>query len=434
MAGDHKRILLGAPGATSIQDDGARRRPRHRHLSLVICHLSFALGLWSSAAWGAAALDLACPRVGPALTPPARPALVPDTGEPRSPDLPEQAVRRLRDLEAREVQQNLLRSEAEARREAGRFIPGEGLRALDPGEANSPEGTIDTPTPAFTWIPITAATSYDVRVVRSDGWSLIETALATPFSLSRPLAFGWRYRWFYRAQNAEAGPGPWCPGGTFDLGTDRLAAPELLVPRGLLSVQETRTLVSPTPTFRWRPVPRAARYLLVLETVEGDPVHESWVDATSYVMPFGLEPGERYRWQVTPWNPVEGEGWPSADGTFETRAPPLAAPTPEQPTTTAAANPPSFGWTSVRGATLYRLILLRDEGTPVLDAWTAQAAYTPPRPLAPGAAYRWSVRAWNAREGEGPESPQTPFEIAPVQPEKENTGGNGDNPPEPKTP
>jgi hypothetical protein len=270
--------------------------------------------------------------------------------------------------------------------------------------------------------------------VRSDGWTVLETALTTFFNLSQPLSFGWRYRWFYRGQNAEAGPGPWCPGGTFDLGMDRLAAPELLVPRGLLSVQEVRSVLAPTPTFRWRPVPRAARYLLVLETVEGSPVYESWVDASSYVMPFGLDPGERYRWRVIPWNPLEGEGWPSTDGSFETPAPPLVAPTPMQPTATAAENPPSFTWTSVRGATLYRVIVAREEGTPVLDAWTAQAAYTAPRPLLPGTAYLWSVRAWNAREGEGPESAQTPFDIAAAQPEKEKAGGEGENPPEPNTP
>jgi hypothetical protein len=44
------------------------------------------------------------------------------------------------------------------------------------------------------------------------------------------------------------------------------------------------------------------------------------------------------------------------------------------------------------------------------------------------------VRAWNAREGEGPESPKTPFDIAALQPEPEDTGGEREDPPEPKTP
>ncbi len=36
--------------------------------------------------------------------------------------------------------------------------------------------------------------------------------------------------------------------------------------------------------------------------------------------------------------------------------------------------------------------------------------------------------------GEGPASPQVPFDIAAVQPEQEKAEGEGENPPEPKTP
>ena len=423
MIDDQIPMKVGALRGPSFQNGSAKR---FRHWSLVICHLSFVFPLWSERGWDAeaetrperAGQDLACPRFGPALTPPAAPSLIPDLALAERADRLQEAVRRRREREERVIQENLLRSEAEQRARAGPFAPEDRLRREDPGPANSPTGAIDTPSPAFTWIPIPRATSYTIRIERGDGWSLLEIAPVIPLTLSQPLPRGWRYRWFYRGRNEEAGAGPWCFGGAFDLGTDRLPAPELLEPKGRPPVGPTGRQLAPTPTFRWRAVPRADRYHLLVETADGGPVHEAWVESPSLVLPFGLELGERYRWRVSPWNAVEGEGWPSADEEFETAAPPLAAPTPLEPPPAPAGNPPTFAWTGVRGAVLYRLTVEREEGTLLLDTWTGETEYTPAQPLPPDAGYRWRVRGWNGMEGEGPVSPEMPLRTPAAGPDR----------------
>lgn len=386
------------------------------------------LVLWSGPAWSAeappeqerAAQDLACPRSIPELLRPASPLPFPGAAAPDLSARVEQDIRWLRERENWVIQQNLLRSEQEARRrrdegprEESRFEQERRSRREDPGSTNSPNGRIDTPFPTFIWTPVTKATGYWIRVERADGWSVLETAPAMPFRLFRSLPPGWIYRWYYRGWNEEVGGGPWCVGGVFDLGADLLRPPELLEPKGRPPVEPTGRQFSSTPTFRWTRVPRAEQYHFILEAAEGGVIHEAWVQATTLVLPFALEAGEHYRWRVSSWHRVDGEGWPSPDEEFETAAPPLAPPTPLQPTVTAPRNPPTFSWSRVPGAVLYRLTVLRGEDSVVLDDWTRDTEYTPRGPLPADTSYRWWVRPWNGKEGEGQSSPATPFRIPP---------------------
>jgi len=75
----------------------------------------------------------------------------------------------------------------------------------------------------------------------------------------------------------------------------------------------------------------------------------------------------------------------------------------------------------VRGATLYRLTVIRDEGGVALDTWTGETEFTPPRPLPADAGFRWWVRAWNGREGEGPSSLESALRTPPA-PREERAG------------
>ncbi len=388
--------------------------------------LQVVLILWTGEAWSAEApayqerafQDLACPRIGRELT---RRAPIIGAGPPDLSNRLEQDTRLLRERENRLIQENLLKSEQEERlrrerefREETRFDLEANPSREDPGATNIPTGRIYTSFPTFIWIPITKATSYWIRVERSDGWSVLETTPGTPFTLSRHLPPGWLYRWFYRGWNLEVGGGPWCFGGEFNLYADLLRPPELLEPKGRPRVAATGRQISSTPTFVWTRVPAAEQYHFSLEAADGSPVYEVWVQATTLVLPFPLEPGERYRWRVSSWNAGQGEGWSAPDEEFETAAPPLAAPTPLPPPATAAANPPTFAWNGVRGAALYRLTVIRDEGMVVLDTWTGETEYTPPRPLPADAGFRWWVRAWNGREGEGPNSSESALRTPPA--------------------
>ena len=184
------------------------------------------------------------------------------------------------------------------------------------------------------------------------------------------------------------------------------------------------TGVSTTPSFSWSAVSGAASYRIMAAVNQTDlPVGpsvnlcpgcviDSTSTATSFTPAMALARGTRYFWQVKAQGSSGQPGIWSEQRSFLTdpTLPPPALASPANGVTNVALSP-TFTWSSVSGATSYRLmaapnqaalpgdLLVNDCSGCVINSTSTTNFFTPSTALALNTVYYWQVRAEGSSGG-----------------------------------
>ena len=271
---------------------------------------------------------------------------------------------------------------------------------------------------SFSWTTVTAATEYEL-LIKGPGLLVINPVFSQVFAAGAVCTGGTcaytppgiiyingaLYQWWVRARNG-GGDGPWAT--QFVVSNPSLppsVQPAITAPAGAIS--------SATPTYIWSPAPGTTQYrvyvtrggavvtnTVVTDAAAGCPGNQTGFGSCSSAAPVPLLNGV-HEVRVRAGNAF-GEGlWsPASSFTVSTpTAPPSGSPTAISPTGTISALSPTFTWTSVIGATDYRLYVKRG-GTVVVDQVVAAAtagcagggncSIASPAPLVNGA-HSWKV-------------------------------------------
>jgi hypothetical protein len=192
--------------------------------------------------------------------------------------------------------------------------------------------------------------------------------------------------------NVPQGPQPYAlvASGAIRTG-ETLATPTLLAPSDGSSTCET------TPAFSWSSVTDATAYRIQLDDDcgFGSPEIDQVASETTYTPETALSAGA-YCWRVLASNAFKDSNWTAPWAVTLLSLP--SPPTPLSPADSSHGNDrtPAFSWSSVSGATTYRIQV--DDGpafsSSVLDERLLATTYTPTSDLTPGA-YHWRVLAAN---------------------------------------
>jgi ELWxxDGT repeat protein len=151
------------------------------------------------------------------------------------------------------------------------------------------------------------------------------------------------------------------------------------------------------PTFGWGTVDGAERYRIQVDDDAdfSSPAFTKQTSETDYTPDAGLSPGTYY-WRVRAINDCDRGPWSSKWQLVILSAPPkpeLSAPADGGST---CESKPAFDWSSVSGATTYRIQVDDDESfaSPVIDEQISRSRYTPGADLSQGT-FHWRVQALN---------------------------------------
>lgn len=292
----------------------------------------------------------------------------------------------------------------------------------------TPSGTVQVPSPVYTWQPVTGATSYEllvdtspwntaVRKVTQNHPASVCNGATCSVNADVNLPVG-NYDWYVSA-TGPTGKGPY--GGPRGF-TVQIAMPTHTSPNAAVSV--------PTPTYTWTAAPNVTQYQLVVDrTPVGQTatrVHQSWHTTAAScsgpscsATPATALPIGRYTWFLKSYNASGESDW-TGGMIFTVEGPP--APVTLGPTGTLNTPFPTFTWQPVASATQYRVIVDTNPGLPdtpagFLRQWfnaatacsggTCTATPTTAFPVMP---YRWWISAKNDA-GEGNWSSEKHFTV-----------------------
>ncbi len=247
--------------------------------------------------------------------------------------------------------------------------------------------------PTFQWSAVSGATSYQLQVSLSPDFSstVIDQSgiTSTSYTPSSSLSNN-TYHWRIRASNA-GGTGNWTTAWSFTISPPGVPT--------LISPANGATGVANPPTFQWSAVTGAMSYQLQVSLVSdfsSTIVDQNGITSTSYT-PSALS-NNTYYWRLRASNAGGTGNWTT--GWSFTISPP-GVPTLILPANgaTGVANPPTFQWSAVTGATGYQLQVSTSSGfgTTVIDqSGITATSYTSTSSLASGTQYYWRLRATNA--------------------------------------
>lgn len=254
-------------------------------------------------------------------------------------------------------------------------------------------GEICDLTPTFDWTNATYASGYRLLVDDDPafGSPAIDAAPAESTYTPETELAGGAYYWQARATNM-CGDGPWSALWATTLLTP-LPAPALQLPLadGIVCVE--------TPEFDWSSVPKAAGYRIQIDSSPSfdSPAVDTLTTASDYVSEVTITLDLPYYWRVLSRTSC-GEGDWSATRSFTRIAVPGQASQIAPPDGAVICNDmaPSFSWTSMSGATGYRIQLDNDPafGSPLIETTTTAPEYMAPWPLSEDR-YYWRVLAFN---------------------------------------
>jgi hypothetical protein len=221
--------------------------------------------------------------------------------------------------------------------------------------------------PVLLWSAVTGASQYYVRITLPNNDIVFETSTANT-SVVVPegtLTSGTAYLWTVRVENSSGISSLWvAPYLKFSS-----AIPTGIGVPSLLSPAPKAILSALNPTFTWQAVPGATRYnLRILNDAGTTIVYEVIALGSSFTVPAGkLQPGIPYMWVViagnaTNWSQT-GSTWNwslnrpftiNLTATIDIVPPVLLAPADGTTLTTLTA---TLQWSSVQGATWYRVYL-----------------------------------------------------------------------------
>jgi|GEM_PF-3022446 len=233
-------------------------------------------------------------------------------------------------------------------------------------------------TPTFTWSPVAQANLYRLIVATNSadlptdpdlttgGASVLinTTTTGTSFTPSAPFDRSATIFWEIIATNDTHG-GTWSSISSFITLLPDLTAPVPVAPADGAGRQPLE------PAFGWSVVGGATQYRLIVArksadlpldptatTGGGSVVIDITTNSASYTPPTPLAGAKTYSWEVIATNANQGGAW-SMIPSFTTVPPSLIAPAPMLPpaSSTNQLLKPLFAWSSVAGATQYRLMV-----------------------------------------------------------------------------
>jgi hypothetical protein len=263
-------------------------------------------------------------------------------------------------------------------------------------------GTCDA-TPDFDWSNVTGAMSYRIQVDNDSGFGSPEinvTPSVSNYTPSAPLSPD-TYYWRVQGYNG-CGDGPWSS-PTWSFTVDQSA------PSSAPSLYEPTTgsgSCDATPFFDWSNVSGATAYRIQVDNDSGfgSPEINVTPSVSNYTPSSPLSP-DTYYWRVQGYNGCGDGPWSSPTWNFTVNTPaPTSAPTLSLPANGSGTcdSTPYFDWSTVSGATSYRIQVDDDAGfgSPEIDATPSVSHYTAPFSLSPDT-YYWRVLAHNGC-GDGP--------------------------------
>ena len=290
----------------------------------------------------------------------------------------------------------------------------------------SPQGTIASATPTYTWNAVPGAASYFLLVQNTGGVRLgiSYTAAAAGCAAGSgtcsvtpaiALAANTPYSWFVRASNT-LGTGDWsAPAAIFVSaaagGPAPPGAPTTLSPGG--------SITTATPVYVWNAVAAATSYYLLVQNTAGVVVSRSYSAAAagcgsgmgtcSAMPPEMLAGNASYSWFVNASNAQGTSDWSAARAiTVSMGATNLPPPAPMlvSPSGTLTMAMPTYAWNAVPGATSYYLVVQNTAGVAVSRSYGAMEAgcamgmgmcsVMPPDSLQGNTPYMWFVNASDA--------------------------------------
>jgi serine protease AprX len=261
-------------------------------------------------------------------------------------------------------------------------------------------------TPAFDWSSVSGATSYRIQVDNNSGFTSPEidtTSASSDYTPTSALSPG-TYYWRVGAYNS-CGDSSWSASRSFTI-LSKPSTPSLMSPSNGSGTCDA------TPAFDWSPVSGATSYRIQVDNNSGftSPEIDTTSASSDYTPTSALSPGTYY-WRVLSSSSCGDSSW-SARRSFtilsEPSTPSLMSPSDGSGTCDAT---PAFDWSSVSGATSYRIQVDNDSGfaSPEIDTTSASFDYTPTSALSPGT-YYWRVQASNSC-GDGSWSESSSFTI-----------------------
>jgi hypothetical protein len=264
--------------------------------------------------------------------------------------------------------------------------------ALTTAADNPPMGV-----PEFQWAAVSGATSYRLQVSSDIAFTTRVVEAVTPNTSFTPNATGNNGgfsdgTWYWRVRaEAPAPVGSYSATWSFTKQWANFAnAPSLISPADGATVE-----FYDQPDFSWEPVTGAAKYKLQIYSSPGGwatPTYTANTLSVTHQPHFKLANGNYY-WRVVPIDVNNREGTPSPERSFTAGYnPELTLLEPDN-----FANPtftPTFRWTAVRGAQLYRLQYSTDPsfGANVTTVDTRNTAHTPTSTIPNDVNYYWRVR------------------------------------------
>jgi len=245
---------------------------------------------------------------------------------------------------------------------------------------------------------VSGATSYRIQVDNNSDFSspeINQTASSTSYTPGTGLAPG-NYHWRVRATNS-CGDGSWSSTWSVTI-LSTPSATSLSAPSNGSSTCDT------TPYFDWSSVSGATSYHIQVDDNSsfGSPGIDTTTSNSNYTSGSALSPGTYY-WRVRASNSCGDGSW-SPTWSFTIVSTP-AAPSLSSPPNASETDDttPTFSWSSVSGATSYRIQVDDDFGfsSPEIDQTTSSTSYTPGSELPDGDTYYWQVQASNSC-GSGP--------------------------------
>ncbi len=272
-------------------------------------------------------------------------------------------------------------------------------------------GTTDPPngTPTFAWNPVEGASTYQIQISTSAGFSQVikeATTYATTYTPDMALADG-TYYWRVRAGDGQM----WGPFSNVRMFRKDWSAGGTLRPTPL-SPTNHAVLTDFNQGFRWTPVPGTAYYLF---EIDNSPNFTS-VDYSAFTLKPAHTPTEklgndRYYWRVTPVDPQGHFGTPMPPSSFTLNwhfTPELLSPEPDAVLTFLVP----FEWTAVPGAKTYVIQIDTDPNfTSPTEYTTLNTSFVPQEALSNDEDYYWRVQAVDNAGNSGPFSEVRRFRL-----------------------
>ncbi|MCK4470363.1 MAG: hypothetical protein KAW49_01115, partial [Anaerolineae bacterium] len=229
-------------------------------------------------------------------------------------------------------------------------------------------------TPYFEWLPVNGADSYHIQVDDNFGFSSPEIDRTTSnhyYTPGTPLSPGTHYWRVWASNSCE--DGPYSSTWSFTIPSTP-SAPSLSSPPNGSNTCDTTTY------FDWSSVSGATSYRIEVDDNSGfdSPEIDTTTSNSNYTPATPLSPST-YHWRVRASNSCGDSSWSSVWSITILSAP--SAPSPSSPSNGGSTcdTTPYFDWSSVSGATSYRIQVDNNSSfsSPEIDTTTSNSYYTP---------------------------------------------------------